>query len=143
MSDFSFVANAHPSFIDSMYQKYQQDPESVEEGWRTFFSGFDFAHSTNGSSTTNGRASNGHAALGTEQIAKEFGVQSIIHGFRDRGHLLSTTNPIRDRRDRRPHLDLVDYSLEESDLTRSFLAGEEIGMPGATLQELINRMRAI
>ncbi|MEO0779259.1 MAG: 2-oxoglutarate dehydrogenase E1 component [Bacteroidota bacterium] len=143
MSDFSFVANAHPSFIDSMYQKYQQDPESVEEGWRTFFSGFDFAHSTNGSSTTNGRASNGHAALGTEQIAKEFGVQSIIHGFRDRGHLLSTTNPIRDRRDRRPHLDLVDYSLEESDLTRSFLAGEEIGMPGATLQEIINRMRAI
>jgi len=39
MSDYSFIANAHPSFIDSMYQHYQENPESVEEGWRTFFWG--------------------------------------------------------------------------------------------------------
>ena len=43
MSDYSFIANAHPSFIDSMYQRYQENPESVEEGWRTFFKGFDYA----------------------------------------------------------------------------------------------------
>ncbi len=143
MSDYSYVFNAHPSFIDSMYQKYQQDPNSVEEGWRTFFSGFDFAQSSSNGTSSNGSASNGHATLPADQIAKEFGVQSIIHGFRDRGHLLSTTNPIRDRRDRRPHLDLVDYSLQESDLQRSFQAGDEIGMPDATLQQIIDRMKAV
>ena len=57
MSDFSFIANAHPSFIESMYEKYQQDPAQVEESWRAFFKGFDFAHSTNGHSSNGTTAS--------------------------------------------------------------------------------------
>ncbi len=42
MQDYSYVFNAHPEFIDSMYAKYLADPTSVEPGWRTFFEGFEF-----------------------------------------------------------------------------------------------------
>ena len=49
MTDFSFTANAHPAFIESMYRSFRQDPNSIEESWRDFFRGFDFAQqSTNG-----------------------------------------------------------------------------------------------
>ncbi len=134
MKDYSYVFNAHPSYIESIYQKYQQDPSSVEDGWRSFFEGFEFAG-------TNGKT-NGTAATPGQTI-KEFGVLSIIHGFRSRGHLLSTTNPIRRRRDRKPHLDLADYGLEKADLDRVFEAGNEIGMHNATLGQIIERLRFI
>lgn len=139
MSDYSYVFNAHPSFIDSMYERYRKDPASVEDGWRTFFQGFEFS-AQNGESTVS-KGTNGHAYPTVS--TKEFGVLSIIHGFRSRGHLLSTTNPIRQRRDRAPHLDLSDYGLTEADLNEVFVAGEEIGLKNATLQQIIDRLNSI
>ncbi len=142
MSDYSYVFNAHPSFIESMYERYQKDPESVEEGWRTFFKGFEFAEGSNGSSNGNG-TSTVNTPTTSSDLEKEFGVQSIIHGFRNRGHLLSTTNPILQRRDRAPHLDLSDYNLVEADLNKTFIAGAEVGLTNATLQEIIDHLRKI
>ncbi len=134
MSDFSFIANAHPSYIESMYLKYQEDPQQVEESWRAFFRGFDFAHSTNGA--------NG-AAAATAVSPKEFQVLSLIKAFRNRGHLLSTTNPIRKRRDRRPNLHLEDFGLSEADLDTTFIAGREAGLGEATLRQIINHMNKV
>src|SRR5690606_9143783 len=57
--------------------------------------------------------------------------------------LLATTNPIKQRKDRMPHLDLNDYGLEESDLNQVFLAGEEIGLKNATLQQILDNLRKI
>lgn len=143
MNDYSYVFNAHPSFIESMYKKFQEDPASVEDGWRSFFEGFEFATNANGNGNGNGSATTASTTSAAAMSEKEFGVQSIIHGFRSRGHLKSTTNPIRDRRDRRPNLDLADYHLEESDLGKTFIAGEEIGMKNATLQQIIDRLKEI
>jgi len=134
MSDYSYVFNAHPTYIEDMYVKYQSDPAQVDQAWRTFFEGFEFGANGNGAV---------EKAVGSENTTKEFGVLSIIHGYRSRGHLLSTTNPIRSRRDRRPHLDLNDYNLESSDLNKVFIAGEEIGMKNATLQQILDQLKKI
>ncbi len=133
MKDFSFVSNAHSTFIDDLYKKFRQDPESVESGWRTFFQGFDYASNGSGSSAS---------SIDTD-IQKEFSVLSIIHGFRTRGHLLSTTNPIRQRKDRKPHLELSDYNLSDADLDKTFAASEEIGIQGGTLRDILNKMQTI
>jgi 2-oxoglutarate dehydrogenase E1 component len=129
--DYSYVFNAHPGYIESLYKSYQQDPESVDEGWRVFFRGFDFS------------SSNGHVKQ-TEEVAtsltKEFGVVKLIQAFRMRGHLLSTTNPIKARKNRMPHLDLADYWLSEEDLDKMFNASQEIMGKPATLRELIDRL---
>ena len=42
MKDYSFITNAHPSYIDSMYEQYLKNPESVEESWAFFFRGFEY-----------------------------------------------------------------------------------------------------
>jgi 2-oxoglutarate dehydrogenase E1 component len=108
MSDYSFIANAHPGFIAEMYDKYSIDPLSVEESWRTFFKGFDYANH-----------SNGHAQSGTSAFnPNELKALSLIKAYRDRGHLLSTTNPIRTRRDRHPNLSIEDFGLTSSDLNQ-------------------------
>ena len=154
MKDYSYVFNAHPSFIDEMYAKYQADPASVEEGWRVFFEGFEFGgDSSSDSAGSNGSTSNGSATNtgfvstgrtdGALLANKEFAAYSIIGGFRRRGHLLSTTNPIRKRRDRKAHLDLADYNLSDKDLSTKFEAGAELGLKNGTLQEIIDKCNLI
>ena len=140
MNDYSYVFNAHPTFIESMYKKYQEDPASVEDGWRSFFQGYEFADNGNGNGAT-ATSSNGNGATGFNPA--ELSVHSIIDGFRHRGHLKSTTNPIRSRRDRKPHLDLPDYNLTEKHLDKVFQAGEVIGMKDATLRQIIERLKEI
>ncbi len=137
MKDVSYLTNADPQFIDTLYQKYRENPGNIEEGWRTFFEGFDFAQ--------NGASKNEQAGTATpdSDVAKEFKVLSIIHGFRTRGHLLSDTNPIRKRRDRKPHLNLEDYGLSDDDLQTVFHASSEVGIEGATLNDILERMHTI
>jgi len=135
MEDLSFVFNAHPAYIESMYRQYVQDPGSVEEGWRLFFRGFDFGASKNGGAAV--------SSPDSEHLAAELRVLALIIGYRNRGHLLSTTNPIRPRRDRKPHLKPEDFNLGEKDLDTPFTAGREIGMEGATLRQIIARLEAI
>lgn len=142
MKDFSFVFNAHPSYIEQMYEQYQQNPETVEEGWRLFFKGFEFADHSNGSTVTSASGVT-HHTISDEKLDKEFKVQSIIKAYRNRGHLRSTTNPIRERRDRRPNLDLNDFNLTDADLDVVFEAGREIGMKNATLRQIIARLERI
>ena len=133
MKDYSYVYNAHPSFIEKMYQQYHQDPNSVDAGWRTFFEGFEFAGSAQEDDSSGGYLSG--------NVIKEFGVLSLIHGFRTRGHLLSDTNPIRKRKDRKPYLDLQDYDLSEEDMDKVFQAGKEIGLENGTLRQILNDWR--
>jgi len=135
MKDYSYVFNAHPNFIDNMYQQYMNDPQSVEEGWRVFFDGFEFA-----SKQSDSEIEQGAPALSS---SKEFSVYAIIEGFRNRGHLLSTTNPIRQRRDRKPHLDLSDYNLSEADLDKQFNVSSLISLKNASLREILDRLQVI
>ena len=67
----------------------------------------------------------------------------LHHGYRDRGHLISTTNPIRPRIDRKPQLELADYNLSEADLDQKFVVGQEIGLKNASLREILDRIRKL
>ncbi len=142
MSDFSHVFNAHPSFIDAMYQQYQDDPTSVQSDWRLFFEGFDFA-----SQSANGNGSSGASGTGTkvsDQIdRREFRVLSLIKAYRNRGHLEAKTNPIRERRNRNAKLALEDFNLSEADYLDTFMIGKEIGLENATLKEIEARLQQI
>jgi len=129
MKDFSAVFNADPGYIDQLYQQYLSNKETLDDSWKAFFNGFDFADKADGDLTG--------------KLEKEFKVMALIHGFRDRGHLLSLTNPIRKRRDRHPHLDLADYGLSEQDLDQNFIAGGELNLPGASLRHILDKLRAI
>ena len=135
MKDNSAVFNAHPQYIDSMYQSWLANPQSVDTDWAAFFRGFDFAIQS--ADVVAPLAGDG------DLLHKEFAVIGLIHGYRDRGHTLSTTNPLKPRKDRKPRLSLADYGLTEADLDLHFAAGFELEMPNATLRDIITRLQAI
>lgn len=128
MDKFSYVGNGDVNAIDHLYKEYQKDPSAVDEGWRKFFEGFDFART------------NFEDGEIPENYQKEFKVISLIHGYRSRGHLFTKTNPVRERRKYEPTLAIENFGLSESDMDTVFQAGEEVGIGPATLREIIKHL---
>lgn len=142
MKDFSYITHSHPAYIESLYQDFVQNPESIDPEFRKFFEGFDFALTT---------APNGHAAtapaegkaVDNAQLSKEFAVYSLILAYRKKAHLVAKTNPIRERKDRGANLDLKYFGLTEADLQQKFSAGQFIGLGTASLQQIIDKLQKI
>ena len=131
MDKFSFLGALHTGLIEEMYDKYLQDPQSIEEEWRNFFQGFDFAKEV-------------YTEEDIPQVfQKEFKVINLIDAYRKSGHLFTKTNPVRERRKYTPTLDYKNFGLEESDLDIEFQAGEQVGIGPATLQTIINHLERV
>lgn len=159
MKDFSFITNSHPSYIEGLYQDYVKNPDAVDPEFRKFFEGFDFAVTQGRSSTVNG--SNGTVVAngspnGTYTVAgpartmttadgvdwkKELGAYRLILGYRNKGHLLARTNPIRPRKDRGANLDLAFFGFTEEDLDKNFFAGNLIGLGTTTLRAILTHLQ--
>ena len=131
MDPFSYVANADTQVIADLYEAYKQDPNSVDSSWRDFFKGFDFSQTW-----LDEGAPAGAVSADSSHVQKEMAVISLIKAFRSRGHLLSKTNPVRERKDRKPRLDLADYSLSDADLDTVFQAGSFMGLGAVTLRTI-------
>lgn len=139
MDKYSYIANAHGEYIDQLYADYQQNPESVDLSWQRFFEGFEFSQAKFGS---DGGAIATVPTTGTIS-EKEVKVHYLIHAYRSRAHLRANTNPVRERKDRGPRLDLEDHGLSEKDLDTVFQAGNEIGIGAATLRHIITALKKI
>jgi 2-oxoglutarate dehydrogenase E1 component len=129
MDKFSFLGNTSIDWIDEQYEKYRQDPDSIEKDWAHFFEGFEFA-----------RKSYDTDQQIPENVHKEFKVLNLIEGYRSRGHLFTKTNPVRERRKYTPTLELKNFELGEEDLDTVFQAGEEIGIGAASLRDIISHL---
>ncbi len=136
MDPFSYVANADTQVIADLYDAYKQDPNSVDSSWRDFFKGFDFSQTWLTDAPVGNAADSAH-------VQKEMAVISLIKAFRSRGHLLSKTNPVRERKDRQPRLGLADYALSDADSDTVFQAGVFLGIGPATLRQIQEALHKI
>jgi 2-oxoglutarate dehydrogenase E1 component len=143
MKDFSFVTNSHPAYIESLYQDYRKDPGAVDPEWGKFFEGFDFAvNNTNGKAGAPAAAGAG-LPVSSDQLTKELNVYRLIQAYRKKGHLISKTNPIRERKDRQANLDISFYGLAEADLKTEFYAGQVLGLGKTTLETIVNHVKKV
>jgi len=137
MKDFSYITSSHPAYIEQLYQDFSQSPESIDPDLRKFFEGFDFAVSQ-----MQRDPSISPLEIGAEiDWRKELGVYRLILGYRNKGHLLANTNPIRKRRDRGANLHLEFFGLSEADLGKSFYAGNLIGLGTVTLHAIQEHLK--
>ena len=135
--DFSHLSSSDITFIDSLYDNYRKDSESVDESWQRFFQGFEFSSSSFGTSSGTGEG------ISDAKLRSEFNVFRLIQSFRTRGHLLADTNPIRPRKDRQARISLEEYGLSEADRQTVFQCGEFVGLGPTTLQNILDHMKAI
>ena len=143
MKDFSYITSSHPQFIEGLYQDFVKDPNSVDPELRKFFEGFDFAVGAkangNGAATA---AKNGTAAAPADiDWLREVRAYRMILGYRNKGHLLAKTNPIRPRKDRGANIELGFYGFSEADLDKEFHAGNLIGLGTTSLRNILNHLQ--
>ena len=137
MKDFSYITSSHPAYIEQLYQDFSRSPESIDPDLRKFFEGFDFAVSQ-----IQGIPSTAALEKGADiDWKKELGVYRHILGYRNKGHLLANTNPIRKRRDRGANLHLEFFGLSDADLDKTFYAGNLIGLGTVTLRAIQEHLK--
>ena len=139
MKDFSYITNSHPSYIESLYQDFLKDSNSVDADLKKFFEGFDFAVA-NGSASVNVADKPASASI---DWLKEVSVYRLILGYRNKGHLLAKTNPIRTRKDRGANLELSFFGLTDNDLDTVFNAGNLIGLGVTTLRNILSHLQKV
>ncbi len=138
MKDFSYITNSHPAYIESLYQDFIKDPTNIDPDLKKFFEGFDFAVS-NGISGKNTGSVSEPANSGVDWM-KEIRVYRLILGYRNKGHLLAKTNPIRSRKDRGANLDLAFFGLSMADMDTVYQAGNLIGLGAASLKKILSHL---
>ena len=128
MNKLSYLSNANSDYIDSLYHSYKEDPDSIDFGWQKFFEGFDFGR---------GSEAGVVSAETPDHFLKEIKVLNLINGYRQRGHLFTKTNPVRERRAYFPGKELITFGLDDSDLETVFNAGVEVGIGPAKLKDIL------
>ncbi|MDI9337114.1 MAG: 2-oxoglutarate dehydrogenase E1 component [Alphaproteobacteria bacterium] len=163
MQDLSFIYNSHPNYIEQLYKSFKNDPASIDEEFKLFFEGFDFAVSNYVpphanleskqeskpiepaiSSIQNAslplktpHANLNNTSPNASNLEKELQVYRLISGYRNKGHLLAKTNPLKPRKDRNPELELKFFNLTSQDLQTQFKCSNLIGLNNATLKEIL------
>lgn len=140
MDQFSYIANADVAAIESLYQQYLQNPNSIDASWQFFFKGFEFSKTWNDAVPSSVIPTVGSNAA---MIEKEREVVHLIRGYRSRGHMLSKIDPLYDKRKGESNLDLAYFQLSESDYDTVFDAGKEVFGRPATLREIDTSLRTI
>lgn len=152
MKDFSYITNSSPAFIENLYRDFVNDPESVDPDLKKFFEGFDFAMSNVsiektkvGSSVSNIQEVGSTIIEETKESnwTKEIGVYRMILGYRNKGHLIADTNPIRKRKDRGANLNIEFFGFTEADLDKDFEAGKLLGIGATSLRNIVRHLQKV
>ena len=119
--------------LEDQYQRWRDDPNSVDETWQFFFQGYDL-----------GRTGEGRARSDADPDASpaQAAVTRLVDAYREMGHYLADLDPLglTPRRESHELLDLSTFGLSEADLDRTFYT--RLGDPPyCTLRELIAILR--
>ena len=126
MDKFSYVGNGDVEAYNAVYEQYKANPDSVDETWKEFFKGFEFALEQYGEGAS------------SQNVEKEFKVFQLIEGYRTRGHLFTKTNPVRTRRAYTDTISAEYYGFTPQDMETVFHAGNKLGLGAVKLKEIVS-----
>lgn len=124
-----FASINNLAFIESLYQSYLKDPESVDATWRYFFEGMQLASSI---------------ASHMPQPAKEspdLRVHLLIEAYRKYGHLIARFNPLGTSMPELEELDPEKIGFKREELDAEFPTCGFINRPTAPLKTLIEALK--
>src|ERR1700693_2938770 len=134
----SIAARANLELIDQNYQRWQEDPASVDPSWSAFFEGFELGNlpQRNGAAVAAPRAVTRESPLQTR-------IDGLVYAYRTLGHTIARVNPLSEKRPENPLLSLRELGFSEKDLdlrvsSKFFLDNEEM-----KLREMIARLEKI
>ena len=149
-------------YIDDLYVKYINDPNSVSDNWRRYFEQFLVASDPSmvaasrrtssatdpvSAPTNSAEVGDGHASLGgavTEDslwLARvQDRIDQLVREYRVRGHLVAALDPLGLARPMCPELNPSSYGLSDADLSRPVEASSLANVTGRTLSDILDKL---
>src|SRR2546429_9995647 len=94
-----FATRANLDLLEENYQRWQEDPESLDPGWLAFFEGFELGDL---------QLRNGAAAMAAAPAADageqplQTRVDGLVYAYRTLGHTIARIDPLADKRPSNP-----------------------------------------
>ena len=154
----SFLNSANAPYVAELYFKYTQNPKSIDESWKSFFSSLnedeisiisDFGGPEWKKRDTNVindisfdkviRASSGvdFNSFKTSTLDSIRALR-LIRAYRINGHLIANLDPLElHEKNYHPELDYKSYGFNENDLDREIFIDGSLGLETASLKEII------
>jgi 2-oxoglutarate dehydrogenase E1 component len=117
------------AYIAEMYERFRQNPESVDESWRQFFG---FAQSLSGAAP---------AAADPSLLRKVAAAAALVEDIRHYGHLAVRLDPLGTAPVGAQELTPEYHELTSSDLDR--IPGSALGFNDPTAADVVKRLRSI
>lgn len=132
-SRLSHVQRENLPFIESLYEQFKKDPNSVAGDWKLFFEGVEFAKSLPDET--------GHAAIPLS--SKALAVFQLVLAYRTYGHLEAQLNPLFENTHKAPELMPSAYGLQSADMAEELPTFGVLESPKAKLQDILDRLRKV
>jgi 2-oxoglutarate dehydrogenase E1 component len=122
--------------IEDYYQRWSQDPSSVDSSWQNFFEGYEIGRKL-------AAPSDAAASVDLDAARAQAAVTRLVDAYREYGHYLADLDPLRMNPPRESHefLELAAFGLSDADLDRVFYHKLTPGASSSTLRELIAILR--
>lgn len=158
-----FGSNA--TFVEELYERYLQDPSSVDHSWQGFFADMGDSLQTvirgkrgaswstkdvhviganaNESALKEPKANKPTPATSTQDVQQackdSINALMLIRSYKVRGNLLCDLDPLGiERRWSHPDLDPATHGFSEADYDRSIFLGGALGLERATVREILD-----
>jgi 2-oxoglutarate dehydrogenase E1 component len=119
-------------YVENLYQQYLENPESLSADWRQYFESFDHSAGTLGSAAT----------IAAESLVNlQDKVDQLIRGFRVRGHLEASIDPLGIPRPGNQELIPEAYGLTAGDMDKVFSTRTIHGEDFRTLRDIVEHLR--
>jgi 2-oxoglutarate dehydrogenase E1 component len=119
-------------FIESQYRLWKSDPDSVPSDWRYFFQGFELAA---------GHPDGVVPTAGAEAAADQARVHTLVHRYREIGHLLACLDPLEACPLEHPLLTLESVGLAPDRLDALFIVPDGPENLKAPLRDILAALR--
>jgi len=130
LDKFNYLNRDNLEYIENEFKNYLSDPASIEPEWKHFFQGIEFAKNFDSDGST-------------DISSKEIDVYNLIRYYQDYGHLKAQLDPLNLSKPRGEDFSLERFNLSDGDLTQSFQVGSVIGLPNATLGEMLTKLEKL
>ncbi len=146
----SFLTGDNALYVAQLYASYLQDPSSVDEEWRHYFSSLKDSDAKalqdiKGPSWATQPASSKKKGMATDTkgaILDSIRAIMLIRAYRARGHMIAKLDPLGlTKQVSFPELDPRSYGFQEKDYDRPIFIDDVLGLSSATLREILTRLR--
>ncbi|MBV9645209.1 MAG: 2-oxoglutarate dehydrogenase E1 component [Verrucomicrobia bacterium] len=137
----SYLNDWNADLLDEYYQRWKQDPASVDSSWSAFFEGFELGSSSGRNGKPGIAPERQSATAELEQLQGR--VDGLVHNYRILGHLQAQIDPLAQGGPETPALNLSSLGLEDVPLETVVSSRYFQQSRSMTLGEMIDRLRAI